>query len=246
MGKRQIRESLKQQLIEHIIKAFDSVPPPPFWGIVSSCIGFEPQDVANDFKNRLDRYNIDPDFLDKSPNGLSSALSFFSDSAFWYYMPAYMIADVQRKLERVDLIFHLTHGFTNDSKKKKIGCDYERTWFDSRKYKMSYINQEQIDVVIEYLNYKKDNSRVSCFEKEKIEEALENYWQIRNKPNFHISGKFLAIASEALKYRIDSMYQLICDDDTPEEQLEEIAHGNDIYILEAILKEWEKIDKGDE
>ena len=45
---------------------------------------------------------MEPPFLDSAPDGLSSALAFFSDEAFRYYLPAYLLAALDRKLALAD------------------------------------------------------------------------------------------------------------------------------------------------
>lgn len=41
-----------------------------------------------------------------------SALSFFSEAAFRFFFPAYLIADLRGELRTADPLFHLTGGFS--------------------------------------------------------------------------------------------------------------------------------------
>jgi hypothetical protein len=165
----------KQPLIHQIKTTFDKVLPPPSWDIVNSNVGDEPFDITNDFKDKTDIYAIDTEFLDQSPKGLASALSFFSSRAFHFYIPAYMIADIEGKLQRTNVLFHLINGFTNTYKTQLIGGYGSRTWFDYFQYTMSVLYTEQKQAIINYLNYKFETTD-SDFEKEQITEAKINYW----------------------------------------------------------------------
>lgn len=66
----------KALLIEAIKAAFAEVEFPGNWCLQRSHEGDEPFAVAEDFKDKTDRYDIPAEFLDNSPKGLSSALSF--------------------------------------------------------------------------------------------------------------------------------------------------------------------------
>ncbi len=173
----------KTALIEEIISAFADVKYPGDWCLSRSNEGFEPAETAAAFKGKTDRYAIDGKLLDQVPNGLSSAMSFFSDEAFRFYLPAYMIADVRGQLEQVDVPFHLTHGLDNKSRKKLINpLRYgQRTWFDAASHKFSVFTSAQASAVVAYLKYR--NKKVPDYESNHIEEALANYWNARIASN---------------------------------------------------------------
>src|SRR5215211_6416221 len=48
-------------------------------------------------------------FLD----GHATALSFFSEAGFRYFLPAYLISDLRGQLYTADPLFHQTHGFSD-------------------------------------------------------------------------------------------------------------------------------------
>ena len=101
-----------QRLIDDIHAAFPARRATPFRPLVNSNQGCEPADVARDFADREDWTRLDPEWLDASPDGLGSALSFLSDEAACFYIPAWMVADMREQLSQSDPSFHLTHGFT--------------------------------------------------------------------------------------------------------------------------------------
>jgi hypothetical protein len=109
-------ESLKAK----IRAAFDGVQFPGDWCLAASREGDEPYRVEREFKGKDDWRTLDAAFLDLAPDGLASAMSFFSDEAFHFYLPAYLFADLDGQLRRVDLVYHLTHGLDNTSRDKKI------------------------------------------------------------------------------------------------------------------------------
>jgi hypothetical protein len=117
----------KQELKALIAKAFAANKYPGDWCLKGSTEGCEPYQVEQEFKGKKDWQALDSKFLDQAPGGLASALSFFSDEAFRFYLAAYLIADIDNRLENVDVLFHLTHGLDNKSRSKKINpLRYER------------------------------------------------------------------------------------------------------------------------
>lgn len=163
-------------LIEEIRSAFATGEYPGDWCLVGSHEGSESAALAEAFKGKIDRYSLDPKFLDSAPKSLGSALSFFSDEAFRFYLPAYMIADISGKLENCDLVFHLTHGLDDKSSGKRINPRRfgQRTWLDHARYKFSIFTHEESSAIVAYLRFKQKGSIYG--EGNKIDEALKNYW----------------------------------------------------------------------
>lgn len=160
-------------LIQKILNAFASVEPPSYWCIINRCEGVEPDMVINDFNNKTNWQNISSDFLDRSQDGLVSALSFFSDEAFRFYLPAYMIADIKHELKRVNVVCHLTRGLTEGAEHKYINPRRygNRTWRDEALYRFSVFNPEQVSAIIGYLRYKLNEGDS---EADDIEQSLKN------------------------------------------------------------------------
>lgn len=234
-------------LIEQIKLAFNEVEYPGDWCLANSTDGDEPVVLAEVFKGKTNRYEISPTLLDTAPKNLSSALSFFSDEAFRFYLPAYLIADINGKLERADVIFHLTHGFSDSGKDKKINPKRfgERAWFDYVQYKLSVFSTRQIAAIIAYLSYKLDNSNYRDFEKEPIIQALVHYKLLLSptksstKNNIHLSGKFLSHALEAIDFRIDAYKKQMANPKISEEELASLDYGNDLQVYEVLKETFE-------
>ena len=171
----------KEELIKKIKGSFQDIKYPGDWCLRGSNEGEEPYLLEKEFKGRDDWTNLSSKFLDQAPDGFSSALSFFSDEAFRFYLPAYIIADLNNKLEETDVLFHLCHCFTDLNKNSQINPQRygEKTWFDTGSYKFSVFNKEQARLIIEYLKFKKKNGDLLDSEKKEIEEALNSYWNNR-------------------------------------------------------------------
>ncbi|MEM7204518.1 MAG: DUF6714 family protein [Planctomycetota bacterium] len=163
-------------LKEQIVQAFAEVEPPPHWCLSNSREGEEPARVEQEFRGKDDWRVLDADFLDLSPGGLASALSFFSDEAFRFYLPAYLLAHIDDRLRRVDPTFHLTHGLDEASRHKRVNPRRygERTWFDVATHKFAMFTREQAQAVAAYLQFVHEREP-----DESITQALTSYWSGR-------------------------------------------------------------------
>lgn len=155
--------------------AFASVEYPGDRCLRGSNEGNEPFEVEQAFAGKRDRDIIDPTFLDQQ----STALCFFSDEAFRYFLPAYMIADVDDRLVDVSVAFHLCHGLGDLAKSERVNPRRygERTWFESARHKFAVFDRAQAAAIVSFLEFKLE--RDECMRTE-IEEALRNYWHLRS------------------------------------------------------------------
>jgi hypothetical protein len=171
----------KAELKAVIEKAFSGVEYPGDWCLRGSGEGEEPLLVEREFKGKSDWRVIDPVFLDRAPDGYASALSFFSDEAFHFYLPAYLISDIDGRLQVSQPVFHLTYGLDDDSRDERVNPRRygERTWFDSTRYKFSMFNKAEAAAIVAYLSFKRDSEDLVGFEKRRIDQAVRNYWKER-------------------------------------------------------------------
>lgn len=167
----QNRETIKSQ----ITAAFADVPFPGDGCLRGSNEGDEPYRLELEFKGKCDWQSLDPAFIDQAPDGYGSALSFFSDRAFRFYLPAYLIADIDGRLRHHDPVFHLTHGFTDRGERAPVNpLRYgQRTWFEAQCGKFSSFNNSQVAAIVAYLRLKREMEPVG---QEGIDQALNNYW----------------------------------------------------------------------
>lgn len=165
-------------LKEKIQAAFSSVEYPGDWCLVNSREGSEPFLLEQEFKGRDDWCSLDAAFIDRAPDGFGTALSFFSDEAFHFYLAAYLLADIDGLLRQADPVFHLTHGLDARSRNERINPRRygQRTWFDHARHKHAMFNVQERAAIAAYLVYKRDHSAATELERSRIDEALEGYW----------------------------------------------------------------------
>lgn len=166
-----------EQIKNAIRSAFAAVEPPPHWCICGSVEGDEPSSLRKEFADVPEWSSLSPSFMDKTPDGYGSALSFFSDEAFRYYLPAFLIAGLDDELQTADPVFHLTHGLNSLATERINPRRYgERTYGDAARYKFSLFTPEQCAAIVAYLKFKAAQDDFAAM---KIRPALENYWTIR-------------------------------------------------------------------
>ncbi|MDJ0613163.1 MAG: hypothetical protein QNJ29_05760 [Rhizobiaceae bacterium] len=160
-------------LIEKIEQAFADVQYPGDDNLTDSNYGEEPSALAIEFRGKTDWKQLDTAFLNQAPDGWGSALSFFSDSALRFYLPAYLIANIQDGLEFCPASI-LCSSLTPSGEKVKIAKMWGGgTMGDRARICFDKFNAEQVSAVIAYLWWEldTDGDYDMC-----IEQALENYW----------------------------------------------------------------------
>ncbi len=165
----------RNALVAQITAAFGAVEYPGDWCLRGGNEGDEPYLVEQEFRGRTDWRTLDAEFLDGAPGGFASALSFFSDEAFHFYLPAYLVADIRGGLDRANPVHRLTLGLDARSRSERINPRRygERTWSDAAHYRFAMFTKTEAAAIAAYLRFKKDSGE--C-ERRNIEEALEYYW----------------------------------------------------------------------
>ena len=178
----------KESVIEKIYAAFGENRHPGKRFLQGSFEGSEPYDEVGPFGALEDWRGIDPAFLDAH----YSALSFFSEAGLRFFLPAYLIADLQGQLKTADPLFHLTHGFFDlavESVKKdptfviKTGKTQlinprrygAATFYDYARYRLSIFTREEAGAIVAYLQYKREAAEFDS-QKEEIDSALGLFW----------------------------------------------------------------------
>lgn len=181
----------RDTVINQIRAAFATVEYPGDNFLQGSFDGCEPYEVVNPFKEKHDWRTVDAEFLDAHYD----ALSFFSEGAFRFFLPAYLIADLQDKLQTADPLFHLTHGFSDASVDvptktrvfvRRIGKSVlinprrygAMTFYDYARYRLSVFAREEAQAIVAYLNYRRD-SDVHGIYRAAIDGALNLFWRER-------------------------------------------------------------------
>jgi hypothetical protein len=162
-----------------IHQAFADVEYPGDCCLRGSNEGDEPYLLEREFSGKSDWRALDSGFLDQAPDGYSSALSFFSDEAFRFYLPAYLVADIDGRLARTTPVFNLTHGLGDHARTEKVNPRRygARTWFETASYKLAVFNQMQAAAIIAYLEFKREAD--DLLYGTDVDQALANYWNHR-------------------------------------------------------------------
>lgn len=162
--------------------AFSDVEPPPRWCLVSSYEGTEPVLLEEEFGAVLGRRwdELDPVFLDQAPGGFGSALSFFSDEAYRFYLPAYLFAAIDRKLEQTDPVSHLIRDLAKGGERtinpRRYGA---RTARDHAVYRFSIFTPAQAAAIRAFLEWFAGSPDCLPFERTDIAYAIATYWAPR-------------------------------------------------------------------
>jgi hypothetical protein len=155
--------------------AFADTTYPGDHDLTSSTYGEEPEALKREFKGERDWRILDANFLDRAPEGWHTALSFFSDRAFVFYLPAYLIADLQNQLFEVTVEFHLCYGLTSDTANTKIAKIWGgSTTGQTARRKYDQFNAAQVAAIVAYLQWKLEQQA-----DENTTQALEQYWLAR-------------------------------------------------------------------
>lgn len=178
----------KEAIVEIIRDAFRENIYPGDDYLQGSFEGSEPYDEVGPFKGKVDWTLIASDFLDAR----ADALSFFSQAGFRFFLPAYLIADLQRQLRAAYPLFHLTHGFSDATVdiptkvrtiQRRIGRSEfvnprrygATTFYDYARYRLSVFTREESTAIVAYLKYRRDTDLVTG-EKKSIDAALDAFW----------------------------------------------------------------------
>ena len=181
----------KADVISMIREAFRETIHPGDAFLQGSTEGCEPGEAVAPFKGIAGWQDVDPAILD--PN--YTALSFFSEGGFRHFLPAFLIADLEDRLQTADPVFHLTHGFSDKIVKlpagertyaKTIGRSEfvnprrygAMTWQDYARCKLSVFTREEARAIVAYLEYRRDADS-SGLSADEINAALDCFWRDR-------------------------------------------------------------------
>ncbi|HTJ01739.1 MAG TPA: hypothetical protein VL492_03035 [Methylovirgula sp.] len=141
----------ERAIVEEIKDAFPRRRPYCFAPIVNSEMGEEPHRVAAAFFDKDDWHVLEAEWVDQVPNGLGSALSFLSDEAICFYIPAYLVADLEGRLHKADPVFALCRGFDLWSYGQEVRIKGERphkTWTDYATQRWMHLNAAQALAIV--------------------------------------------------------------------------------------------------
>jgi hypothetical protein len=178
----------KATVIDEIRTAFVGNEYPGDGYLQGTFEGCEPAEEVGPFKGQTDWAAVDAAQLD----GHYNALSFFSEAGFRFFLPAYLIADLEDRLRTADPLFHLTHGFHDESVEvptpeetfvRRIGGAVllnprrygAMTFHDHARFRLSIFTREEARAIVAYLRYKRHTDE-HAIDTPAIDAALDAYW----------------------------------------------------------------------
>ncbi len=202
----------KNTVINFIYEVFGSSAYPGDDYLIGSKEGMEPFEEIEPFKGQQDWTAVDPKLLDRH----YVALSFFSEAGLRFFLPAYLIADLNDELQTADPLFVLVNGFSDFSLKQKIESRVfvrkfgkntfvnpnrygAMTFYDYSRYQLSIFTREEAKAIVLYLEYKLGNDPYGV-DKEQIEAALSSFWleRVENAPTAESIAQHLLEEEEYL------------------------------------------------
>ena len=184
--------SAKEQVAALIRSAFGNEYPGDAF-LLGSREGSEPAEEVGPFRGKTDWGALDAEFLDAH----AGALHFFSEGGLRFFLPAYLVADVQGELKYAEPEFCLTHGFsevatevTHGGRKFVLRAGKSElinprrfgaaTFFDYARYRLSIFTREEAGAIVAYLEYKRDSAEGPPAT-QYIETALDLFWRERTR-----------------------------------------------------------------
>jgi hypothetical protein len=117
---------------------------------------------------------------DRAGAASPSALSFFSAGAFRFYLPAYLIADLDGRLAYTDPLFYLYHGLDETTRGQTVNVPGvgPTTWWQVLQDHLAGFTSAEAAAIVAYLRFRVSGDEPE-FSRERVREVLENYWLAR-------------------------------------------------------------------
>jgi hypothetical protein len=177
----------KDVVIEQIRMPFEGNAYPGDGFLQGSFQGCEPYEEMGFFRGKTDWTTLDAEM----PDAHYSALSFFSEPGFRFFLPAFLIADLQDELLTADPLFHLTGGFYVSSAEiptqsrvfiRKTGGSVllnpkrygPMTFSDYARFRLSVFTKEEAKAIVAYLIYMRDRD-IHGINSDQIKSALDSF-----------------------------------------------------------------------
>jgi hypothetical protein len=149
--------------------------------------GDEPEEVVQLFRGRTDWRQLAPEFVDRAGAASPSALSFFSNEAFRFYLPAYLSADLDRQLVYTDPLFYLYHGLDEATRDRPVMVPGKGTltWWQVQQDRLAGFTPQEAGAIVAYLRWRASDREIAPHERRSVEEALSAYWVARAEDAQH-------------------------------------------------------------
>lgn len=183
-----MRRMDRDSIINIIYETFGTNDYPGEDFLLGSTEGREPYEEVEPFKDLSNWTTIESEFLDRH----SGALNFFSEAGLRFFLPAFLIADLNDELQSADPLFTLIHGFSDLFVEHKIGSRTffrktgknsfinplrygSMTYYDHAIYRLSVFAREEAKAIVLYLRYKQFADKLGV-DNERIQAALDLFW----------------------------------------------------------------------
>jgi hypothetical protein len=166
-----------QILIERMAAASSAVPYPGDDDPIAASYGEERAALAREFVGKSGWRVLEPAFLDRAPDGWGTALTFFSDRALQFYLPAYLIADVRGMLECSDPASRLCILLTPQAEEQRIARIRGGGTLGSKaRLCFDQFSAAQVSAIVAWLRW----TRAQSDHYPTIDQALACYWLPRD------------------------------------------------------------------
>lgn len=180
-----------EAVVAGIREAFAVTPHPGDAFLVGSRDGCEPAETLEPFRGLAHWSDVPPETLDAE----YTALSFLSDGGFRFFLPAYVVAELEGRLATADPLFHLASGFLRRSVRVAPGSGMPLrssggdtllnprrygaiTFEDYARFRLSVFCREEARALADYLQHRGRTASLE-HERDTIEAALERFWLAR-------------------------------------------------------------------
>ena len=147
----------------------------PYPGDDDLAIGHSDEAAAleRDFRGRRDWAALDIDFLNQAPEGWGTALSFFSGAALLFYLPAYLLADIEGTLVIGDPTTRLCAFVAPQMAGRRLATFHGGgTLGEHARAEFSCFAPAEVSSIVAYLWWKLERDGYDPM----VEQALEHYW----------------------------------------------------------------------
>lgn len=205
-------------VVARIRAGFAGTPHPGDAFLQGSFEGTEPFEVARALSGVTSWWQVDAGLLD----ALYTALAFLSEGGFRFFLPAYLVADLEGRLSTADPVFDLTHGFLDTTVAIGVGSAvHERrigrsalvnprrygamTWYDHARARLAVFTREEAEAIVGYLEFRRDADEHGI-DAPAIVSALDAFWHERARS---------APTNDDLRRHLDAEEAFLRDTETP-------------------------------
>jgi hypothetical protein len=159
-------------LAEYIRRAFARVLYPGDHLIHAAAPVDQPPEPVDRFRGRTDWRTIKPGCLDDA-----EVLHRFTPQAFRFFLPAFMLADLQGALQHADPLFALYYGLRDEDRDRVANprVHGSRTWFQLKREFHSGFTRIEATAIVAFMRHQGPR-RQWPEERRMVDQALRNFW----------------------------------------------------------------------